>query len=157
MKKRTKILLSLLFGVILLFHLAWAGNYFLNYRPYTKTVPMHESGEYFLMTDNYDLSVAMPSYPTFTGNLAITNKNDDLSFIIWPSIGATPEIGLQILGPDGVTYSVILDQSLNYDSEKNPADMPKEQINQLIIDRRTEMDEMYDYAKKSWKVATPKS
>ena len=60
MKKRTKILLSLLFGVILLFHLAWAGNYFLNYRPYTKTVPMHESGEYFLMTDNYDLSVAMP-------------------------------------------------------------------------------------------------
>ena len=150
MKKRTKILLSLLFGVILLFHLAWAGNYFLNYRPYTKTVPMHESGEYFLMTDNYDLSVAMPSYPTFTGNLAITNKNDDLSFIIWPSIGATPEIGLQILGPDGVTYSVILDQSLNYDSGKNPSDMPKEQINQLIIDRRTEMDEMYDYAKKSW-------
>ncbi len=49
MKKRTKILLSLLFGVILLFHLAWAGNYFLNYRPYTKTVPMHESGEYFCM------------------------------------------------------------------------------------------------------------
>lgn len=103
---------------------------------------MHESGEYFLMTHNYDLSVAIPSYPTFTGNLAITNKNDDLSFIIWPSIVATPEIGLQILGLDGVTYSVILDQSLNYDSEKNPSDMPKEQINQLIIDRRTEMDEM---------------
>ena len=28
--------------------------------------------------------------------------------------------------------------------------MQQEQINQLIIDRRTEMDEMYDYAKKSW-------
>lgn len=150
MKKRTKILLSLLFGVILLFHLAWAGNYFLNYRPYTKTVPIHESGEYFLMTDNYDLSVAMPSYPTFTGNLAITNKNDDLSLLIWPSIVGSPEIGLQILGLDGVIYSVILDQSLNYDNEKNPSDIPKEQINQLIIDRRTEMDEMYDYAKKSW-------
>ncbi|MHC5269215.1 hypothetical protein ACYSNO_08555 [Enterococcus sp. LJL98] len=102
------------------------------------------------MADNYDLNVAMPSYLTFTGNLAITNKNDDLSFIIWPSIGATPEIRLQILGSDGVIYSVILDQSLNYDSEKKPSDMSKEQIHQLIIDRRTKMDEKYDDAKKSW-------
>lgn len=150
MKKRTKIWLGVVLGAVAVFHLIWTGNYFLHYRSYTKNVPMHESGHYFLITDDYDLSVAMPTYPTFTGNLAITNKVDDLSFIIWPSIVGSPEIGLQITQSNGVTYSVILDQSLNYDNKKNSADLPKEQLIDLMAKCQDEIIAMYDYAKKSW-------
>src|SRR5699024_8822824 len=96
MKKRTKISLSIILGIFVIVNLFWLSFYFIKYGSYTKSIPKHESGTYLLVTDQYDLSVKKPSYLSFTGNLAITNKEDDLSLLIWPTVGKNEEIGLQI-------------------------------------------------------------
>lgn len=150
MKKRTKISLSIILGIFVIVNLFWLSFYFIKYGSYTKSIPKHESGTYLLVTDQYDLSVKKPSYLSFTGNLAITNKEDDLSLLIWPTVGKNEEIGLQIKNSEGVFYSVLLDSNLNYDEKNNDSDLSQPLIESLINKRKSEINDMYSYAKSTW-------
>lgn len=149
MKKYKKILIIFV-SLILLYNLAWVGVFYLKYTPYTENIPKRENGIYLLSERGYHYSVKKPSYLSFTGNLAITNDEDDLSLIIWPLLTGGYEYGLQILGENNNFYSVMVDSDMNYLDDENSESMDKDLVNSLINKRAVEIEALKSEVNRIW-------
>ncbi|WP_261807300.1 hypothetical protein [Lapidilactobacillus luobeiensis] len=144
-----KIIAYTLLALVLLLNAAWFGVYHFKYAVYTQNIPKTH-GVYLKTTPKYNLSVKKPAYLSFTGNLAIANPEDDLAFVIWPSLVGDSKIGLQLTDKNHVTYSIRVNDQLEYLPKKTDDELPTKFVNQLIRSRRSEIDEMFKYATQYW-------
>ena len=91
-KKRLSIrrlLLFLILGVVLSYHLIWAVNY-LSYQRYMDALPGNHSPvamrkSYFSAENDVVYYVKRPDYLTLDGNLVCSTKDDSISILAWPN------------------------------------------------------------------------
>ncbi|UAC48328.1 hypothetical protein K6959_17700 [Bacillus aquiflavi] len=102
--------------------------------------------------DGYYFSVKKPDYLSYTGNLAITNKTNDLSIIIWPLLTKGYEYGLQMTSDDQTIYHIIVDSDLKYVDDKNSKFIDKTVANKIIKDNKTEIEAMVSKAHNIWNI-----
>ncbi|MBA4538844.1 hypothetical protein H1Z61_17380 [Bacillus aquiflavi] len=151
MKKYKKIIVALTI-LIVLYNISWFSVYFFKYHSYTKNFPITENGKYLLEKDGYYFSVKKPDYLSYTGNLAITNKTNDLSIIIWPLLTKGYEYGLQMTSDDQTIYHIIVDSDLKYVDDKNSKFIDKTVANKIIKDNKTEIEAMVSKAHNIWNI-----
>lgn len=146
MKKNLKKIIIGIVGLALAYSLVWFANSKYVYSPYTKEVPKHESGLYVRYDDktNYIYNVKTPEFPSFTGNLGVSD-NEGSGLIIWPGFfGKNYEYGARIKDGD-LTYQIKLDKDMNLiDKDENLKEVYKK--NKELIDN------MYESAEKVWKM-----
>lgn len=112
-------------------------------------------------TEDYQYSLKYPGFASFTGNFAISNKNDTIGIIIWPKpflAGNFEEYktGLRIYDNDinhGYMFYVnshmeYLPHKKNYFSEEDEA-----YIRKFLKENKNEINKMYSAAKKEWRLA----
>lgn len=146
MKKNLKKIIIGIVGLALAYSLLWFANSKYVYSPYTKEVPKHESGLYVLYDKktNYIYNVKTPEFPSFTGNLGVSD-NEGSGLIIWPGFfGKNYEYGVRIKDGDS-TYQIELDGDMNFiDTDENLKE---------VYNRNKELiDDMYESAEKAWKI-----
>lgn len=146
MKKNLK---KVIIGIVVLaiaYILLWFVNSKYVYSPFTKEVPKHESGLYVLYDEktNYIFNVKTPEFPTFTGNLGVSD-NEGSGLIIWLEFfGNNYEYGARIKYGD-TTYQIKLDKDINLiDTDENLKE---------VYNRNKELIyKMFESAEKVWKV-----
>lgn len=129
MKKRHLVIISIILCIALAsFHIIWFCN-LRRYQPYIEAVGTDEYGRYSCIDDSKTTySVFPPSYPSFSGNLAICDfRSDDLQpgdtvvdMLIWPN-GETYKIGISI--------QTIKSSQINGDSETGIISVSTESVN----------------------------
>ncbi|HEO4727666.1 TPA: hypothetical protein VA072_001285 [Streptococcus agalactiae] len=146
MKKNLKKIIIGIVGLALAYSLVWFVNSKIVYTPYTKEVPKHESGLYVLYDKktNYIYNVKTPAFPSFTGNLGVSD-NEGSGLIIWPGFfGKNYEYGARIKDGD-LTYQIKLDKDMNL--------IDKDENLKEVYNRNKELiDDMYESAEKAWKI-----
>jgi len=120
MKKRYKWIIVILITFILI-NIIWYINYSM-YSPYKEGYQKFKTC-YNRSNKEYEFTVKQPAYTSFTGNLAIANKRDTLSIIIWPGLFMTQpfEYGAIIYDEESQHgYMLYVDENMNYlETEKN--------------------------------------
>lgn len=146
MKKNIKKLTLGILILALLYGLVWFINLKYVYDPFIKEVPKHESGLYFLYDEetNYSFNVKPPVFPSFTGNLGVSD-DEGAGFIIWPGFfGKNYEYGARVKDGDS-TYQVKLDKDMKLLSEDD------EEIEEAYEKNKDLIKTMWDSAEKIWK------
>lgn len=146
MKKNIKKPILGILILALVYSLVWFINLKYVYDPFTKEVPKHESGLYYLYDEKtkYSFNVKPPAFPSFTGNLGVSG-DEGAGLIIWPGFfGKNYEYGARI--KDGTeTYQVKLDKDM-----KLLPDEDKE-LEEVYEKNKDLVKNMWDSAEKIWK------
>lgn len=146
MKKNLKKVVTGILVLALAYSLIWFANSKYVYAPYTKEVPKHESGLYVLHDEktNYIYNVKTPEFPSFTGNLGVSD-NEGSGLIIWPGFfGKNYDYGARIKDGDSI-YQIKLDKDMNL--------IDKDENLKEVYNRNKELiDDMYESAEKVWKI-----
>lgn len=142
MKKKILKSLALVLGTaVIIFHICW----FYNYSLYTRfTDGLNELVKFVtfsILEDDYIYHVKFPSYPTFTGNLAVSTSDSEYTLIIWPSRFEATEYGVMFpTGPETFT-SIMVNRQLEAENEYD-------QI--LIEENRAQLEDLFQKASKRW-------
>lgn len=146
MKKNLKKVVTGILVLALAYTLLWFVNSKYVYSAYTKEVPKHESGLHVLHDEktNYTFNVKSPGFPSFTGNLGVSN-NEGSGLIIWPGFfGKNYEYGARIKDGD-TTHQIKLDKDMNLiETDEN--------LKEVYNKNKELIDNMYESAEKIWKV-----
>ena len=146
MKKNLK---KVILGILVLafaYSLVWFVNLKYVYTPFTREVPKHESGLYVVHDEktDYTYNVKTPEFPTFTGNLGVSD-NEGSGLIIWPGfLGKNYEYGVRIKDGDS-TYQLQLDKDMNIiDDDEN--------LKEIYNDNKELIKNMLRSAERIWKI-----
>ena len=123
-KKRLSIrrlLLFLILGVVLSYHLIWAVNY-LSYQRYMDALPGNHSPvamrkSYFSAENDVVYYVKRPDYLTLDGNLVCSTKDDSISILAWPNYLCRDidKYGLMLQDPETqYGYMFCVDENMNF-------------------------------------------
>jgi hypothetical protein len=169
MKKRViRVALVILVLIVAGFHAIWFYNY-KKYTPFIDAVGEGEWGGYSYYDENkITFAVCPPKYPTFVGNLSISDfQSNNLSIgdkivdmIIWPQINNRYEIGISIRTVTNVENSgdknngmySISTESVNFVLDENMnflQDYDDEQIS-LFNENKEKIEEYYGKANQMW-------
>lgn len=129
-----------MFGVII-YHVFWFYNYSM-YNKYTEGLnELRKFTTFSILENDTVYHVKFPSYPTFTGNLAVATGDGEYSLIIWPSRYTDTEYGARITMDNDTYVSIMINRNLETDIEKN----------QLLIDEhRDKIEELFQKATARW-------
>ena len=144
MKKKSKVILVCVLALAVLYSLVWLINVKYVYSPWTRVVPKHESGLYVLYDEktNFIYNVKPPTFPSFTGNLGVSD-NEGSGLIIWPGFfGKNYEYGVMIQ-EEGTTYEIHLDDQMKILDED-------EALQKVYRKNQTLIREMWESAEKMW-------
>lgn len=100
--------LLILFGI---WNLIWYVTVQNRYEPFLKAVPEGQSGVHATQEGSFMYNVKTPDYLTFTGNLGISDFDRGLSLIIWPLMNGDYKYGVRIIGKDGLTHELMMDEN----------------------------------------------
>lgn len=146
MKKNLKKVIIGIGVLALVYSLLWFANSKYVYSAYTKEVPKHESGLYVLYDKktNYIYNVKTPAFPSFKGNLGVSD-NEGSGLIIWPGFfGKNYVYGAAIKDGDS-TYQIKLDKDMNLiDTDEN--------LKEIYSKNKELIDNMFESAEKVWKM-----
>lgn len=127
--------------IVIVFHICWFYNYFL----FTKfTDGLNEFKKFVtfsILEENYVYHVKLPSYLTFTGNLAVSNGNGEYSLIIWPSRFQDTKYGVRIPIENEATVSIMISRDLEAEDEY---DQP------IVDESREHILDLFEKASKRW-------
>lgn len=162
--KKMKLIWKILIGLLaafLLWNLVWFGYTHMKYAPYKEAVGYDElRGWYFRDEDDYVFSVATPDYPSFTGNLSITQvweySNDGkilnesiCNMLIWPLMNGKYEYGVSI-GVKTEDGEGLISNSFYLDSKMQPIDILTDEQQKMLDENADEIAVLYQKAKKMW-------
>ena len=120
--------ISTILIIVLVFHLLW----YINYSKFPK-VSGYEQGvkNYYKEFEEYIISYHPPQYPSFTGNYAISDYEEDVQIIFWPKtlMKKESEIGVILHNKENNTsYLFYVDDQFRYLADKSTLDEPEEEI-----------------------------
>ncbi|KGP81371.1 MULTISPECIES: hypothetical protein [Paenibacillus] len=148
MKLNRKNILIIIVSIFALWNLSWFLITSIKYHKFVEVVPKNEFGVHLLKKDDgYIYSIKKPGYLSFTGNLAISNDDDQESLIIWPLITGGYEYGFSIQ-KDRETYEFYVDDDDNMKpiDENDPAAIEK------MEEYKLELEELLSKAKEMWQL-----
>ena len=145
MKKKYKIIIGVILAIILV-NISWYLIVQSKYKSYVEKVPKNEIGvNYIKDKEGYQYNVKIPDYFSLTGNLAVTQKNDDYALIIWP----------QILNSGEYEYGVTITQDdfmhlVEVDETFKPIGDYNEDVVMLVNDYKEKFEDLLNRAKNMW-------
>jgi hypothetical protein len=145
MKKKALMILSILAGAVVLYSLTWFLNNQIVYNKYEKgfeEIPLSHTK--VKMLEDHTLSVKKADYGTFTGNLSITNNEDSVSILIWPSLFGM-ETGVMIT-EEGTAYHILVDENFQVIDETDV--MGRE----LMEKHKEEINKQREIANQTWDI-----
>lgn len=154
-KKRLSIrrlLLFLVLGVVLAYHLIWAVNYF-SYQRYMDALPGKHSPvamqKTYLSTESGVLYyIKRPGYLSLEGNLVCSNKDDSISILAWPNYLCRDidSYGLMLQNPETKHgYMFYVDENMDFHPEDNPNLSPElaAKAEELLEQRKEEVLDLF--------------
>lgn len=111
--RKLKVVLLITLGIVLIFHILW----YLNYSNFVTLNGFEKSKLLYIKDyDNYTISYNKPKYPNFSGNYSISNKSNELSYLLWPkNIFHGEKTGVSLYNSeDKINYLIYVDSNLNY-------------------------------------------
>lgn len=115
------------------------------YDPYIKGMhPTYEGRweQFFLnifdvQENGFQYSVLYPGFLSYTGNLAISDKTDTFSVIIWPSFCGETEYGAMIQNNKGV-YQIMVDENLmaNKKADRKVINQYRKPLTRLMLEAK---------------------
>lgn len=142
MKTTYKIIIGII-SIFIIINLGWYGLVQYRYSDFIKDIPKNEDGlNYIQDNEGYHISVKTPNYLRLTGNLAVSDKKDRLSLIIWPNIFKKDqyEYGVTIL--DGAELNMI-----EVDKNLQPLSKYGDDIKELVYKNKEELNKLLQKAK----------
>lgn len=153
--KKKRIYIVVIVVIVMVINILW----FLNnsmYNSYKKGFEKFKTC-YNMSTDEYDFTVKKPDYLSFTGNLAIANKKDTVSIIIWPGVFMKQPFEYGVMIYDEVQqhgYMIYVDENMNFlESEKNQiSPEQKADANKVLKKNKHELIKLLNQAKVLWNI-----
>jgi hypothetical protein len=140
-----KILLLISISIFALFNISWFLITSIKYQPYIEVIPKNEYGFYgFTDEEGYNYNVKKPDYLSYTGNLGITDKNNEFALIIWPKMFGKYKYGLRIQ-KDNEAYEIYVNENLEPILQED-----NESIKSLIEKYKPEISKLFTTAKETW-------
>lgn len=135
---------------IVLLYATWNLIWFLliaiKYHKFVEVIPKNEWGLHFIKKeDGYIYSVKKPSYLRFTGNLGISNNENQEALIIWPLISGGYEYGFRIQ-KNGVAYEIYVDENME------PIHKDDKVAIQKVKEYKAELEELLSKANEMWQL-----
>jgi hypothetical protein len=153
MKKRIKILISVILSCVMIFiiyHLFWHFTVLRKYEAFRTASEFQEINEdlsYLLIDGDIVYNVEYPFYLSLVGNLAIQADEGNFVLIIWPRVFGETTFGLMIFNEEsGQTYSIELDTNRNVLDERF---LP------VIAEHNEFIDYLFDRVYQMWGIGTP--
>ena len=144
-KRKIILIVLLVLLVFIVYNVIWYFGCYRIYQNYQSEIPeVADSGvRVYVDDDGYNYSVKLPSYLSWTGNLAVTEENIDYALIIWPgALGGEAEIGF-----------FLIDESTEYQIELTNKTTAANLEFQELVDENLEIITMlYDKAYDFWGV-----
>ena len=166
MKKYLKIFLTVVIGVLIAYAFIWSIYVQVRYKPFVKAL----DGQKYLEEEGYVYYIKKPSFPSFTGNLSITEsrnltKEDNeciyAYLIIWPRFwggyGVAANVGKTTVDYDNRhshtdAYGIMLDENRKPDySVPNVYEIYTEN-KELFDSNMDRIDNLYERAYEKWNI-----
>ena len=137
--RKQKIFFAVLFsaiGIFVIYNIVWACYVDIKYKPLLEPVrgDFNAFGTYD--SEDYNFNAKKPDYLSFTGNLAASDKDDNVGLIIWPLVSGKYKYGVILnykVGNETHSYDIIVDRNMNpteplTGDEKNLYEKDKDEI-----------------------------
>lgn len=143
--KLWRVLTLFAISIFAILNISWFLITYYKYEPYIDAVPKNDYGFHgFTDKDGYSYNVKKPGYLSYTGNLGITDKNNELALIIWPKIFGKNKYGLRIQ-KENEAYEIYVDENLE------PIHIEDDETIKNIIKRyKPEIEKLYNNMKEKW-------
>lgn len=145
MKKKAVVIFSILAGIVIFYSLAWYLNnemVFNKYEEGFEEIPLSHTK--VKMLEDHTLSVKKADFGTFTGNLSITNMDDTVSIIIWPSLFGM-ESGVMIT-EEGTSYQILVNEEFQIIDETDVTGR------ELMERHKEELEKQQKIANQTWDI-----
>lgn len=140
-KKKYKTLTLIAAIIIFIFHICWFYNYSL-YSKFTNGLnELVKFQTFSVLEDGYVYHVKFPSYPTFTGNLAVSLNGSNYTLIIWPSRFENTEYGVMVPIRQDTFTSIMINRQLEAQNEQDQS---------LVEEHRTQIEDLFQKASNRW-------
>ena len=133
--------ICLLFGV---YNLIWYFTTQVKYSTYSENMDEFIPNRSYVLEgeDGYLYNVKYPDYLSFTGNLGVSNNNNEVSIIIWPSIFGEDKYGLKIDTIDD-SYEIIIDREMKAEVSED---------DKIIEKYKEEIEKLFQKADERWNI-----
>lgn len=133
--------ICLLFGV---YNLIWYFTTQVKYSTYSENMDEFIPNRSYVLEgeDGYLYNVKYPDYLSFTGNLGVSNNNNEVSLIIWPSIFGEDKYGLKIDTIDD-SYEIIIDREMKAEVSED---------DKIIEKYKEEIEKLFQKADERWNI-----
>ncbi len=134
---KLKLIISAIILSLLTYHILWfinyqqfskPGGYLKGYRNYSKEV------------DNLIISYKPPTYPSFSGNYAVTSDKGEITIIVWPKRLFRNETRIGLMIYDEVSekgYNFYVNQNLDYNEKlSNLDEIKKKEAQELQVKKK---------------------
>ena len=166
MKKSVKVILICAASVLIAYEAIWSIYVVIRYQPFVKAL----EGQNYLEEDRYTYYVKKPTFPSFTGNLAISDntkitldEGDDIYsyLIIWPRFwggyGVAANVGKTMVDYDDRqshtdVYGIMLDENRKPDYSVPDVYEIYTENKELFDSNMYRIDNLYEKAYEKWNI-----
>lgn len=138
-------ILTFIVILFIFWNLIWLLITTFKYHHFVEVIPKNKWGLHMKKEDGYLYSVKKPDYLSFTGNLAISTKDNQELLLIWPLVSGGYEYGFK-LQKDGDAFEIYIDDKLNPINKKDQFALQK------VNDYKSDLENLLTKAKNMWQL-----
>lgn len=142
--KKIIIILIVICLLFVLYNIIWYFAIQSKYSEYSKNMDEFIPNRSYVLDgeDGYLYNVKNPDYLSFTGNLGISNNNNEVSLIIWPSFFGEAKYGIKIDTIDD-SYEIIIDREMKAEVSED---------DKIIEKYKEEIERLFQKADERWNI-----